>query len=143
MSVASFHPPADQLLRVPISLLNPKTFMQQFDAPCQPVMLTGALSDWPVDSWNLEQLSKQHGDCLFKASKPSGGKLLMSLNDYLAYMACQHDEEPLYIFDSSFGTKVPYLLELYNVPSVFGPDLMELLGKRVSGCLVSSSHNRR
>jgi hypothetical protein len=55
----------------------------------------------------------------------------MSLRDYAAYASVQHDEEPLYIFDPTFGESAPPLLVDYTVPPLFGEDFLELLGEEL------------
>lgn len=50
--------------------------------------------------WDAQALQQQFGMIAFTVVKPTGGAVLMSLQDYLAYCSCQHDENPLYIFDS-------------------------------------------
>lgn len=51
----------------------------------------------------------------------------MTLRDYAAYTQVQHDEEPLYIFDPTYGETAPPLLRDYSVPPLFGDDFLELL----------------
>lgn len=65
------------------------------------VLISDLTKDWPAQkTWNLPQLVDKYGDVGFKVSQAHGKKIKMKLKDYAAYMACQHDEEPLYIFDA-------------------------------------------
>lgn len=65
------------------------------------VLITDLTKDWPAQkSWNLSQLVENYGEVEFKVSQSHGKKIKMKLKDYASYMACQHDEEPLYIFDA-------------------------------------------
>lgn len=65
------------------------------------VLITDLTKDWPAQkSWNLSQLVENYGEVAFKVSQSHGKKIKMKLKDYASYMACQHDEEPLYIFDA-------------------------------------------
>ena len=52
----------------------------------------------------------------------------MRLDHYLDYCRQQHDEEPLYLFDASFGEAAPELLGQYSVPPLFRHDLLAALG---------------
>ncbi|KAF6245557.1 hypothetical protein COO60DRAFT_32754 [Scenedesmus sp. NREL 46B-D3] len=85
------------------STLNPSLFLERYDMPAQPVILTGYMDDeWPAgwqQHWQLDSLAAAYGSSLLRASKPSGGKAALRLADYAAYMAQQADEEPLYVFD--------------------------------------------
>lgn len=56
--------------------------------------------------------------------------MLMSLPSYYAYLARQVDEEPLYVFDATFGESTPQLLQAYSVPACFGQDYYAALGAR-------------
>ncbi len=127
--ISSFLAATDHMQRVSASTISPVKFEQQFDGPAQPVVLTDAIQGWPMQAWTLPALAEAHGASLFEVSKPSGGKALMALGDYLSYMQRQCDEEPLYVFDASFGDRVPALLELYTVPAVFQQDLLSVLGE--------------
>ncbi|KAJ7561350.1 hypothetical protein O6H91_03G025100 [Diphasiastrum complanatum] len=96
----------------------------------KPVLLTDQTEGWlSRHSWNLEELVEKYGDVLFKVSQPHGKGISMSLKNYAAYMIMQHDEEPLYIFDSKFGEAAPGLLQDYIVPSLFNEDLLAVLDK--------------
>jgi hypothetical protein len=56
--------------------------------------------------------------------------MLMSLPSYYAYLARQVDEEPLYVFDATFGESAPQLLQAYSVPACFTQDYYSALGAR-------------
>lgn len=49
----------------------------------------------------------RYGDLAFRVSQSYGKKIKMKLKDYASYMAMQHDEEPLYIFDAKVGKNTP------------------------------------
>lgn len=53
-----------------------------------------------VEAWAPNALAARLGGRLFKATKPSGGRVRMELGAYLAYSKQQHDEEPVYVFDA-------------------------------------------
>ncbi|KAG0565056.1 hypothetical protein KC19_8G160000 [Ceratodon purpureus] len=111
--------------------LSPEEFRSKYDGK-KPVLISDLTKDWPAQkAWNLPQLVDKYGDVGFKVSQAHGKKIKMKLKDYAAYMACQHDEEPLYIFDAKFGESAPEMLEEYSVPTLFSEDLLAVLDKPV------------
>lgn len=66
------------------------------------VLISDLTKDWPAQkTWtSIRALLDKYGDVGFKVSQAHGKKIKMKLKDYAAYMECQHDEEPLYIFDA-------------------------------------------
>lgn len=65
------------------------------------VLISDLTKDWVAQkAWDLPQLVEKYGDVGFKVSQAHGKKIKIKLKDYAAYMVCQHDEEPLYIFDA-------------------------------------------
>ena len=53
----------------------------------------------------------------------------MRLDHYLDYCRQQHDEEPLDLFDPSFGEAAPEMVRQYGVPPLFRHDLLAALGR--------------
>lgn len=79
------------------------------------VLLTELAEAWPARStWTTEPLLQNYGDTIFRISQRSPKKILMKFKDYVSYMKCQHDEDPLYIFDD----KVPLPPVLLSIVSV-------------------------
>ncbi|CAN1181872.1 Lysine-specific demethylase JMJ21 [Linum perenne] len=104
-------------------------FHNQYDGK-KPVLLAGLADSWPArSSWTIDQLLMKYGDKAFRISQRSTRKLSMELKDYVAYVNCQHDEDPLYIFDDKFGESVPSLLKDYNVPHLFQEDYFDVLDR--------------
>ncbi|GLI68561.1 hypothetical protein VaNZ11_013027, partial [Volvox africanus] len=130
VDLASFLPPpgAPTVDRVPAATMSPTEFFQRYDIPAMPVLLGGLMDSWPVSSWSLPALSAAFPSLLFKVSKPHGGRALMTLPAYVDYMARQADEEPLYVFDSTFAETAPGIRKLYDVPHVFTKDYYAELG---------------
>jgi hypothetical protein len=52
-----------------------------------------------------------------------GKKLKMRFDDYVTYMKNNHDEDPIYLFDPSFGERAPTLLRDYTVPEYASPTI--------------------
>lgn len=83
------------------------------------VLISDLTKDWPAQkTWNLPQLVDKYGDVGFKVSQAHGKKIKMKLKDYAAYMACQHDEEPLYIFDAKVYDGLNHILSSLQVLSL-------------------------
>ncbi|XP_002513952.2 F-box protein At1g78280 [Ricinus communis] len=107
--------------------LSLEEFSHQYDGR-KPVLLAGLADDWPArNTWTVDQLSKKYGDTAFKISQRSSRKVSMKFKDYISYINCQHDEDPLYIFDDKFGETAPGLLKDYSVPHLFEEDYFEVL----------------
>ena len=78
-------------------------------------------------------------------SERGSRKFKMKLKDYLRYLDVQHDEEPLYIFDSGFGERAQDMLKVsysvhrsnssltikqdYEIPKYFPVDHFDMMGK--------------
>ncbi|KAL4420190.1 hypothetical protein ABPG77_011406 [Micractinium sp. CCAP 211/92] len=115
--------------------MSAEEFEARFDAPRCPALLGGLTAGWPgewggLEAWQPARLAQLFGDQLFKVTKPfmAAGRTKMRLADYLAYCSEQHDEEPLYIFDSSLAETAPQLAAQYTVPHLFRHDLFSCLG---------------
>lgn len=130
VDLRDFFPPAQHIPTVCYEDISVEVFSSLFEGQCQPVMVSGVTASWPVDSWSLPNLLAKYSAATFTASKPSGGKIPVRLDDFLAYMSTQHDEDPLYIFDQDFGTTCPELLQQYQVPPFIPQDYYKVLGSR-------------
>lgn len=94
----------------------------------KPALLTEVANTWPARyKWTVDQLLSNYGDVAFRISQRSSKKITMKLKDYVSYMKCQHDEDPLYIFDDKFGEAAPALLQDYCLPSLFQEDFFDVL----------------
>ena len=59
---------------------------------------------------SLQNLLKKYGNDRFKVGEDDdGNSVRMKLQHYLKYMKEQHDDSPMYIFDSSFVEVGPNL----------------------------------
>ena len=71
-----------------------------FRAPVRQVILTDLTAGWrEASQWDLPLMAQRHGDVAFKVLVANGQTVRMRLRDYVDYVAAQHNEEPLYIFD--------------------------------------------
>ncbi|KAJ0988627.1 hypothetical protein J5N97_006983 [Dioscorea zingiberensis] len=107
--------------------LTVEGFHSNYDSR-KPVLLTELADTWPARTkWTIDQLLAKYGDVTFRISQRSSKKIKMKFEDYVSYMKLQHDEDPLYIFDDTFGEAAPALLEDYSVPHLFQEDLFDVL----------------
>ncbi|KXZ56197.1 hypothetical protein GPECTOR_1g170 [Gonium pectorale] len=130
VDVRGFTPPPDSagVDVVPAGGMSPGEFLERFDRPSMPALLTGLQDKWPAHKWTLDALCAAFPTARFKVSKPHGGRALMTMPAYVDYMARQADEEPLYVFDPSFAEAAPGIRDLYEVPHVFDKDYFSVLG---------------
>src|SRR5690606_365782 len=57
--------------------------------------------------------------------------LRLKLSTFTRYMSSNQDDSPLYIFDSTFASRVPEIYKDYEVPSsLFSEDLLALVGEK-------------
>ncbi|EFA84572.1 transcription factor jumonji [Heterostelium album PN500] len=105
------------------SLLTYEQFVERYERPSIPMVFTNGQLDWPANTeWTKQRLIERFGDVCFKISHGDHKNIPMRFADYVQYMATQNDEEPLYVFDQSFGEKAPAMLNEYKVPSKFFPE---------------------
>eukprot|EP00667_Euglena_gracilis_P006218 EG_transcript_6270 len=104
--------------------LTLEEFIEQYDMPNKPVMITDVVSQWPaMKKWTREHLLALCGDTRFRC-----GPVDMRLRDYLQYSSNCKEERPLYLFDCKFAENVPELADDYSVPAYFEEDLFKVLG---------------
>jgi len=53
--------------------------------------------------------------------------LTLYISQFVQYMRNQQDSDPLYVFDSGFGERIPQLLKEYKIPKHFYQDLFSVL----------------
>ncbi|KAK2972518.1 hypothetical protein RJ640_006584, partial [Escallonia rubra] len=109
--------------------LSLEEFQHEYDGQ-RPVLISGLADNWRArHTWTPEQLLLNCGDTVFRISQRSSGKITMKLKDYVSYIQMQHDEDPLYIFDDTFGEAEPGLLKDYSVPHLFCEDFFDVLDR--------------
>ncbi|CAI5464831.1 unnamed protein product [Closterium sp. Yama58-4] len=108
--------------------LTPEEFRQSYDGR-RPVIMTDLTENWrrATSQWSIDSLAEEHGDVALKVSVANGHTVRMKMRDYREYVAAQHDEEPLYIFDPKFGEQAPALVSDYSVPPHFKEDVFEAM----------------
>ncbi|KDO34021.1 hypothetical protein SPRG_01295 [Saprolegnia parasitica CBS 223.65] len=138
MHLVDFVPQSPRTIpRMAMDAIAPSAFSERYGR--RPVMLTDGCTDWPAlpstgerkpAAWTLETLVYRFGDvaCRVTHNLDVDVDVRITLADYEAYVAGQHDETPLYIFDPLFGEKMPSLLDDYALPPMFRDDLLDVLG---------------
>ncbi|KZT52538.1 Clavaminate synthase-like protein [Calocera cornea HHB12733] len=111
-----------------VSSLSREEFARLYAAPSEPVILTGALDNWPAYSdpskrWTLNSLAARFPEQTFQAEA-----LACTFTEYAKYARdCAGEDAPLYLFDSAFVESTGReLREEYTVPEVFGEDLFSV-----------------
>lgn len=79
--------------------------------------------------WDLKKLNDCFGEVTFRVYSDFDKTFNMSLEKFLNYANAQNDEDPLYLFDNAFASKIPTFFGDYTVPSIFPDDLLDCLGK--------------
>ncbi|CAG8540936.1 8413_t:CDS:2 [Rhizophagus irregularis] len=100
-------PFADKVPRIEESKVSREEFIEKYEAPGLPVVITGCTKGWPAEvKWNRETLLKKFEAYRFKVGEDDNGNpVRMQFKYYLHYLENEaiRDDSPLYIFDSSFG----------------------------------------
>lgn len=124
----------DTVPRVDGATLVSDDFIERFEAPNTPVVVTGLQGDWPAhERWALEALLREYGGERFKVGEDDEGyAVYVKLRYYLRYLLTTLDDSPLYIFDSSFAEReaTRNLRHDYSLPKFFTDDLFKLVGEK-------------
>jgi hypothetical protein len=119
-------------------------FVERYERPNIPVILTGAMDRWPAfrgDGGRKTNQKQQRWSCLqaLLDASPLGrcaphpsvlvGNQPWPLREYVRYARDNDDEMPLYLFDKRFADKAPGMAQMCQpLPDhVFGQDLFSLL----------------
>lgn len=109
--------------------LSFEQFLQEYEEPNKPVILTDIVTKWPAfadGKWSKEQLLQRHGDVQLQC-----GPATMKLRDYFLYSSQAQEEIPMYLFDNLFVEKMD-CGDDYEVPIYFRRDYLALLDKKES-----------
>ncbi|KAJ3111752.1 jumonji domain-containing protein 6 [Phlyctochytrium bullatum] len=127
MGYANFNfwidPSRDKVPRCDYHTCSHEEFIEKYEAPAVPVVITGATDDWPAQSnWlpevknrpaitNHEQnmAEKYHGEKFKIGEDDDGDSVYMQFSHFVQYSLTSgdaaKDDSPLYIFDSVYGDR--------------------------------------
>jgi histone arginine demethylase JMJD6 len=123
----------DQLERIDARNITREDFIEKYERPAKPVIIQHLIDDWPAfDKWTIEKLGRKYRNQRFKVGEDDDGKSVkLKMKYFLDYALNNHDDSPLYLFESSFGEhqKKKRLLDDYDVPEYFAEDLFHFVGE--------------
>eukprot|EP00117_Sycon_ciliatum_P011226 scpid66327/ scgid12799/ Bifunctional arginine demethylase and lysyl-hydroxylase JMJD6; Histone arginine demethylase JMJD6; JmjC domain-containing protein 6; Jumonji domain-containing protein 6; Lysyl-hydroxylase JMJD6; Peptide-lysine 5-dioxygenase JMJD6; Phosphatidylserine receptor len=128
------HKYVDNVERIHERDFGPAQFIERFERPGHPVIISGIVDTWPAkERWTIQRLGKKYRNQRFKCGEDDEGySVRMKMKYYMEYMESNEDDSPLYIFDSTFGdhAKKKRLLGDYQLPKYFTEDLFHLAGEK-------------
>jgi len=106
------------------SNLSLEEFISQYEIPNKPVVIVDIVPRWRAfTEWTREKLLERYGNVSFKTDQG----VSMKLYNYFLYCGMVKEASPLYLFDNEFATKIPELLQDYEVPEFFKEDFFKVL----------------
>ncbi|KAA8497916.1 F-box protein [Porphyridium purpureum] len=98
-------------------------FRIKFGKPNLPVVVENVTTQWPAyHKWTRDYLIESSRGQRFNA-----GGYLFTMEEYFSYLDKVHDEQPLYLFDKAFVSRVPAWENEFAVPEYFKSDLFKVL----------------
>jgi histone arginine demethylase JMJD6 len=102
----------DKIPRIDYTLVNCEEFIEKFESKNIPVVICGAMDEWPaMKTWTITKLSYHYRHEKFKVGEDDDGKaVFMGMKYYMHYALKDPngaivDDSPLYIFDAGFGKR--------------------------------------
>lgn len=124
----------DHLQRISVKTTSHETFIEFYERPLQPVVLTDATESWAAkERWTIDNLLKKYRNERFKCGEDDYGyNVKMKFKYFAYYMRNNCDDSPLCIFDESFGEhrRKRDLLSEYSLPEYFKEDLFKYAGEQ-------------
>jgi len=116
----------DQIERRSVDDLTVEEFIEKYEKPGLPVIISGIARDWPAtQNWTKEKLLERHGETKFR----TGSGFKMTLKKYFDYLSKQHEMQPLYLFDQNYPFRAKPMGTEYKIPDYFPEDLFEIVGE--------------
>ncbi|KAF9158844.1 hypothetical protein DFQ26_007176 [Actinomortierella ambigua] len=96
----------DTLKRISYHDVSREEFIDKYEEPSLPVVITGIVDDWTAKhNWNTETFMKKYHNQPFKVGEDDdGNNVYVKMKYFLRYAQTDglQDDSPLYIFDSGF-----------------------------------------
>lgn len=110
--------------RVDAKDLSLDAFLELYEVPNIPLIITNGLSHWKaLSKWNREYIAKVSGDQLFRATSATAPLTAdFTMEQYFQYASQCKEEVPLYLFERNFCAN-PVLKDDYDVPKYFNSDV--------------------
>ncbi len=136
---------ADRAHRGPVGVprvdgrtLEVATFVERFEGPSRPAILTHVATAWAaMDEMQVDRLRGRYG-----AAEVTAGGFQTTLRRFLEYCDAVSrspaDDQPLYMFDRKFAERMPGLSATYDPSPFFGPE--RDLFARLDGTAVRPDH---
>ncbi|KAI9489585.1 hypothetical protein BDB00DRAFT_791002 [Zychaea mexicana] len=137
------NPYVDTVPRIDVRSTSKAKFIEEYEAQNRPVVLTHVTDQWPAHKlWNEKYFLENYGSHMFKIGEDDDdNNVYLKMKHFVRYSEtdAQHDDSPLYIFDSGFYKdrrkkkkegQSNTLLGDYQVPGYFSDDLFRLTGER-------------
>eukprot|EP01061_Rhynchopus_euleeides_P041756 TRINITY_DN73001_c0_g1_i1.p1 TRINITY_DN73001_c0_g1~~TRINITY_DN73001_c0_g1_i1.p1 ORF type:complete len:500 (+),score=192.90 TRINITY_DN73001_c0_g1_i1:47-1501(+) len=116
----------DNIARVSAKTLSKEEFVEQYEKPGIPVVLTDLVTEWDAFKlWDWDYLLKSWGEQEFQCEAAR-----LTIGEFKAYCDKQFDDRPIYLFDSKFADTIPSIEGQYTVPKYFDDDLFKVLGDK-------------
>lgn len=110
----------EDIPRVPAESLSVKQFIEQYEVPNKPVIITGAVDHWPaMGKWSANYLADACGTQTLRATSAAAALPgHFTAREYFNYASLAKEESPLYLFDRDFH-RIEALKSDYEVPKYF------------------------
>ncbi|KAI8068066.1 hypothetical protein BC940DRAFT_300249 [Gongronella butleri] len=99
-------PYVDTVPRIDCRQVSKQDFIDQYEAPNIPVVITHVMDDWPANRlWNEKDFLARYSKDRFKVGEDDNGdNVYMKMKHFMHYCNndAKHDDSPMYIFDSGF-----------------------------------------
>ena len=116
--------------------LSYEEFHKNYYSIGRPVLIKGGTKQWKANTeWKREKLIEKYGEIAFDVNKKFYNEekkkyksIRMKLKEYFDYCDTNKDKNPLYVFDSKFGSVAPSMLDEYTRPHYFREDFFSVMG---------------
>lgn len=116
--------------RGPARAPDTQEFIEQYEKPNRPVVITGAIDHWAARwKWRKDRICEAYGEVPVRTNGRStnGRRFRLRLFDFLAYASSANREKYLYVFDKKIFDTEDGIEDDFEVPEYFDEDLFELM----------------